>query len=324
MPVRNCGAFLQDAIESILNQTYGNLELIIVDDHTSDGSLDAIRFRDTRIIRTTNPGRGIVSALNHACFMARGAFLARMDGDDIALPARFETQVAFLEGNPEIGIVGAQVEMFSDCHGLGSGYEAYERWINDLLTPGDIQRELFIESPIPHPTAMFRRDVLAALGGYRDVQWAEDYDLWLRAYEAKILMAKPEGVLLKWRDRPNRASRTDPRYANDRFILAKCHYLSRTLMRGRNAVIWGAGPTGTKVFDSLTREGITVSGFIEVHPRRIGGRKRGVPVMPMEAVRDFGCALILGAVGSRGARSEIRAFLTSLDKQEGNDFLFVA
>lgn len=83
---------------------------------------------------------------------------------------------------------------------MGNGYRAYQDWVDALSTPARIRREIFIESPLPHPTAVMRRGVFERLGGYRHVPWAEDYDLWLRAYTAGVSMGKPLGILLHWRD----------------------------------------------------------------------------------------------------------------------------
>ncbi|UCE88660.1 MAG: glycosyltransferase, partial [Pseudomonadota bacterium] len=250
MPVRNCGALLRSAADSIIAQTWPRWELIVVDDHSSDGSPERLCGLDPRIRVVRNPGRGIVAALNAGAAAASGEFLARMDGDDIALPWRLEAQLALLGDAPDIGIAGGRVEIFGGAPQLAAGYRAYQRWINALVTPHDIAREIFIESPIPHPTAMLRRDVFDALGGYRDTPWAEDYDLWLRAFQAGVPMAKPREVVLRWRDAPARLSRTSARYSQHNFLRAKAHFLARTGLRGREAVIWGAGPTGRRLCDA--------------------------------------------------------------------------
>jgi len=324
MPVRNGGSELAEAVDSILGQTLDALELIVVDDGSTDGAAAALeRCPDPRLRLFANPGRGIVSALNFAAYKARGRFLARMDADDIALPERLQRQVELLETEPGIGIVGAEVEVFSAV-GVGEGYRAYESWINGLRSPDDIGREIFIESPIPHPTAMFQAQLFRALGGYREVPWAEDYDLWLRAHVSGVVMAKPDGVLLRWRDRDGRLSRSDPRYDIGRFIEAKAHFLARSRLRHRQAVIWGAAPTGALLFDALEKEGVETVAFIDIDPKKIGGRKRGRPVLPAEAAAEVAPALIVGAVGSRGARADIRASLNLFGMHEGEDYLFAA
>lgn len=323
LPVRNGNAWLIEAVSSILGQTLGKLELIVIDDGGNEAILPGLP-RDPRIRLIGNRGRGIVAALNSGAAVARAELLARMDADDIALPERLERQIDLLEREPELGIVGARVAIFTEAGAPAGGYRTYQDWINSLNTADAIAREIFVESPIPHPTAIIRRSLFERLGGYHDTPWAEDYDLWLRAHATDVAMAKPDGILLRWRDHDGRLSRTDRRYTRAGFTRAKAHYLARTRLRRRAAVIWGAAPTGAALHDALIAEGVRVTGFIDIDPRKIGGRKRGKPVWSPTAVAELDGELILGAVGARGARASIRSALAGLGKREGTDFLMTA
>ena len=269
-------------------------------------------------------GNGVVAAMKTGYTLAQGMYIARMDADDVAFPDRLCKQLNYLKQNPDIGIAGAQVKIISDS-GVDQGFQLYETWLNQLCEPADIERELFIESPIPNPTAFFRREIYEQLQGYQDPEWAEDYDMWLRAFAAGIKMGKPEGVLLHWREHENRLTHKDSRYANKLFMKAKAYYLAHSShLSNRKAVIWGAGPTGTYFHDILVQHNVEVDAFIEVNARQIGGKKRGLPVVHFDAASQYTDALIIGAVGSRGAREEIRQVLTGMGKQEGRDFLFAA
>lgn len=324
MPVRNGGAWLNAAVESILGQSLAQLELILVDDHSEDRAIERLTADDPRLRVLISEGRGVSSAFNTGFSQASGAFVARMDADDIALPARLERQVEYLESKPEVGICGACVEIFTEGE-LAGGNRRYQAWLNSCRTPQAIHREIFIESPIPNPTAMFRREVLEKLGGFADPDWPEDYDLYLRADELGIGMGKPEPVLLRWREHENRLTRSDDRYSLEQFQAAKAHYLARGRLPGRGSVvIWGAGPSGQLIHDLLRAEDVDIAGFLEVHPRRIGGQKRGLPVWPIEQVDELEDQLVLVAVGAAGARQEIRQFMQAREKEEGADYLFVA
>lgn len=320
LPVRNGGDDLLAAVESLARQDYPHLEILLVDDHSHDGAPQRAAALDPRVRLVSSPGRGIVAALNAGAAAARGEVLARMDADDIAHPRRIGTQVALLAARPELGIVGAQVE----AAGGAGGWRRYVDWINGLTEPDHIAREIFVESPIPHPTAVMRRDVFRRLGGYRDTPWPEDYDLWLRAWAAGVAMAKPEGVLLTWRDHPGRLSRASDRYGARAFHRARAHFLARTLLARRPAVVWGAGPTGRDLADALMDEGVEVCAFIDIHPRRVGGTKRGRPVRGPELALRAAPALIVVAVGAPGAREEIRAWCAAHGLAEGTDFIFAA
>lgn len=330
LPVRNARRWLQEAVDSILSQTFESLELIVVDDHSGDGGIARLRRDDARLRIVENKGRGVSAAFNTGFEQSRGAFVARMDADDIALPIRLETQWRYLRGQQDVDLCGGCVEIFVDS-GPGEsarpagGTQRYERWLNRCRSPRAIRNALFVESPIPNPTAFFRREALARLGGYRDPDWPEDYDLYLRADRSGMRMGKPDEVLLRWREHDQRLTRTDSRYDRARFQAAKAHHLARGRLAAEgDLVIWGAGPGGRLMHDLLVDEGVKVSGFIDVHPRRIGGSKRGLPVWAVDAVADLEGCYIVVAVGATGARPRIRAFLAEQGRVEGQDYLFVS
>ena len=333
LPVHNAGAYLADAIFSILNQNNVLLELIIVNDHSSDQAINQLPpalSADPRVKIVDAVKRGVVAAMKTGFEHAQGEYIARMDADDIALPDRLAKQYDYLQQHPDIGIAGGQVKIFSE-HGVAEGFSLYEKWLNQLCSPEDIERELFVESPIPNPTAFFRREVYEALGGYHDPEWAEDYDMWLRAHAMGIKMGKPESVLLHWRDHQQRLTHCDSRYDNKLFMKAKACHLAHNhdYLKKRKAIIWGTGPNGIYLFDILKQNNVEVEAFIEVNPRRIGGVKRGLPVIHFSDIAQYTdndpvSALIIGAVGARGAREEMRKALLDMGKREGRDFLFAA
>lgn len=323
MPVHNAGEYLLEAVDSILQQSYDNLELILVDDHSTDKAVENLPCRDARIKKIASIKRGVVHAMQQGAQQAQGDYIARMDADDLALPQRLEVQLEFLNQQPNVGIVAAQVEIFSDQQ-LGDGFQLYQGWLNSVCSPQQIRRELFIESPLPNPTVMFRREVYQQLGGYHDSDWAEDYDCWLRANAMNIRMAKPGGILLRWRDHGSRLTRTDARYSLENFMRAKVHYLATSLLDNKKVVIWGTGPTGIQLHDLLQEQDISIDGFIDIHPRRIGGQKRQLPVWQMDIVDELRDCIIVCAVGSRGAREEIRGYLNNRQLTEGEEYIFVA
>ena len=323
LPVHNGGNYLADAVFSILSQSFRKLELLLVDDHSNDTAIAGLDAADERLRILSAKQAGVAAAFNYGLERARGKFIARMDADDLSLPERLKRQLHYLEFHPEVDICGGCVEIFSD-QALGAGNLRYQNWLNSCRSPEKIHRELFIESPIPNPTALFRRDAIDRLGGYRDPDWPEDYDLFLRADSAGMRMGKPDGVVLRWREHPQRLTRSDPRYDIARFQAAKAHFLVSQRLHGRPLVIWGAGPTGRLMHDLLESEGAAINGFLEVHPRRIGGSKRGLPVWPVDHVSELKDELVLVAVGAAGAREEIGAYMLERGKKEGSDYLFVA
>ncbi len=192
LPVYNAGAFVDDAVQSILAQTFTDFELLCIDDGSTDGSvarLDQLAVGDSRIRVIHQPNAGLVQTLNRGIAEARGELIARMDADDIALPDRLAKQVAFLDQHPAVAVVGGAAAFFN-AKGLTGQVLAHP------AEPEAIRVALAVDSAIVHPAAVIRRSALAAVGGYRQpFTDAEDYDLWLRLAEKFDLANLPDIVL---------------------------------------------------------------------------------------------------------------------------------
>ncbi len=325
LPCRDAAATLGEALSSLRAQTYRDFEVVAVDDGSVDETPHLLRewaSRDDRIRITSTKPSGIVAALRTSAESARGKLLARMDADDVALPERLERQVALLDGQAALAACGTGVRYIPD-HLVRDGARRYEQWINGVVEPREIERDLFVECPIPHPTLMVRGDALERVGGYRDMGWPEDYDFVLRLWEAGLRMGKVADVLLEWRERPDRLSRTDPRYSEDAFRRCKVHYLSARIA-GRPVVVWGAGPVGKAFARALQEEGHEVAAFVELDPRKIGQEIHGAPVIAPSAIGEYRSAYVLAAVGSADARAEIRAALSEAGFNEPEQCCAVA
>ena len=202
-----------------------------------------------------------------------------MDADDRMRPDRLARQAALLDARPDISVAGSLVEIFAEG-AVGEGMKVYQAWLNSLVEPGDIAREIFIESPIAHPSAMVRRDELFELGRYRDAGWPEDYDLWLRYHAAGRRFAKVPEVLLYWREHGDRLTRTDPRYSVENFLRVKAHFLVNGPLQDRDGlIVWGAGQTGRRLTRHIVRMGRPIDAFVDISPRKIGNRMREAPVI---------------------------------------------
>jgi hypothetical protein len=200
----------------------------------------------------------------------------------------------------------------------------YVEWTNGLLDHASMSHGLYVDAPLVHPSVMLRRAVLETLGGYREFDGPEDFDLWLRAHEHGFRFSKLPEVLLQWRDTPGRLTRTDARYRAERFQALKIEALGRRLLVGKRAVVvWGAGPIGKSWARALQASGHQVQAFVEVHPRRLGRSILGVPVVPVPAAALRG-PLHIAAVGQPGARQRILFEMSRLGLVEGRDFLAVA
>ncbi len=152
MPVRNGGEYLGEAVDSILAQTHENLELLLIDDHSTDRALARLDKSDPRLKILSSNGRGLVDACNTGFALSKGDFIARMDADDISLPERFRLQLAYLDANQAVDISGCCVDIFSQP-GIQGGLRRYRDWLNSVREPEQVHQQIFIESPLPNPTS---------------------------------------------------------------------------------------------------------------------------------------------------------------------------
>lgn len=179
MTVYNGGAYLRPAIDSILCQDTDDFELVVVDDGSTDGSTELLEgLTDPRVALVQAPHAGLVTALNLGIAKARGAYIARMDADDIARPDRLRVQSAYLDSHPEIGILCSNVRIING-EGRVTGRQQARIDSRSKLREGLLYRAAM--KPIIHPSVMMRREVVERLGGYREFSSAEDRDFWLRA-----------------------------------------------------------------------------------------------------------------------------------------------
>jgi glycosyltransferase involved in cell wall biosynthesis len=326
MPVRNEERLLPAALDSISRQTLSDWELVVVDDGSDDGTLDILEEaaqRDPRMRSMRSPCRGLAAALNLGLDACRAPLVARMDGDDISHPLRLELQTAFMQSHPAIGLTCTAFRHFSRT-GLRSGMLAYEVWQNSLDTHDRILRDIFVESPFVHPSVMFRKEEVLSVGGYRDMGWAEDYDLWLRLASAGTRFARLPRVLFFWRDHPERATRTLPDYTAAAFRACKLHHLQQGFLKGVDGVtLAGAGLEGRAWFRTLQAEGVCVVRWIDVDPRKIGRTLHGAPVVAAGEVKAEDVDKMLVTVGTKGARDLVRKWAKGVGFAEGKDFVCV-
>ncbi|HEY2374036.1 MAG TPA: glycosyltransferase [Gaiellaceae bacterium] len=176
LPVRDGGSHLEQAVESILGQTFDDLELVAVDDGSTDETpriLSALAARDRRVRVQRLEPTGLVAALNAGIGQARGVYVARMDADDVSLPRRLELQVAELDARPALGVLGTQVRYINAG---GSAIGVWRLPVGEAL----VRWSLFFGTALAHPSVMARRELLVAHVYRAEAPHAEDYDLWAR------------------------------------------------------------------------------------------------------------------------------------------------
>lgn len=259
MPVFNAALYLEECLDSILSQTEQDWELIAIDDHSTDHSLQILlnyQEKDHRIHILKNSNKGIIPALRLAFSQSRGAWITRMDADDKMTADRLSRmkQQLLTHGMGHLAIGG--VKYFSAGR-LGNGYQRYEVWLNGLTRSGNNFKEIYKECVIPSPCWMVYKEDLEVVGAFEPDTYPEDYDLCFRFYQKGLKVIPEEKILHYWRDYAVRSSRTDPHYADQAFIHIKVDYfLALDWNETKNLVLWGAGKKGKRIAEKLHKKGI--------------------------------------------------------------------
>ena len=327
LPCYNAESTLDEALTSLAEQSYGDFEVICLDDGSQDSTPAILKKwgqKDPRFIPVRKKHQGIVKAANSGLSLSRAPIILRMDADDRCHPDRVILQREFLLENPDVDVVGSLVEGFPKDQ-VGEGFQLYYQWLNSLIQHKDICREIFIESPLANPSTAFRKSWIEEMGGYQDRGWPEDYDLWLRAYLGGTKFAKIPRVLLEWREHPDRLTHIDSRYSLENFLRAKAYYLALGPAKNRDAVIlWGAGMTGRRLSKHLVKEGLPLVGFIDIDPKKIGRTRRGKPILSPDDLpkiwKEYQNPILLTAVRARFAAPLIKSRLDERGLVEGQDW----
>ncbi len=319
IPVYNGAPFLGDALESVLAQEGApDFEIVTADDGSADATpalLERFVRRDARIRALRLPHGGIAKTLSAGLEACRAPYVCRLDADDLMPPGRLAAQTAFLETNPGVTAVSGMVVHEPHPEIPSDGMANYVAWMNRQKTHEEMLAAIWTDSPVAHPSVMFRRDAVLEAGGYASVPWPEDTDLWFRLLLRGRRFAKLDTGVLCWRDHGSRLTRTDNgHYGPAAQAAMKAHYLPRFFPRAarHGVTVIGAGPFGKRLAKSLAAGGVRVNRFVDVDPRKIGSSRLGIPVLSARDLRPDDGDLLVSAVGTPGARELIRSELAGL------------
>lgn len=325
LPFRNAERTLDIAIASITGQSFMDWELLLIDNASSDASREVTErcaAQDLRIRVIDEPAIGIAYALNTGLQHAQGRYIARMDADDISHPERLAEQVAYMDAHPEVGVLGTCTR-FATTVEKSNGMRWFVQWQNAILSPHDHYVKRFVDAPLAHPTAMFRRELVKQYGGYSTGPLPEDHELWLRWMDAGVRFAKLPEELLTWNDHAQRLSRTHTNYSTEAFFRIKAQWLAKWLHRklnGRPVIIAGTSNICRERARLLEAEGIAISAFTDVKPREVPG----YAFVAHNELPPSGEAFIVSFISQRGTGDRIAEFLVSRDLVEGEDFVLAA
>jgi len=330
LPVWNAAATLDAALHSLRDQRPApgaplpDYEIVAVDDGSTDGTQALLtlwsapdrlgsRLRSLRLAH-----KGVAAALTAGLEVARGRLIARMDADDTAHPQRLALQAAHLYAKPALSLSASRVAFGGDNR-LAHGFAHFVDRQNDVLSPEDIARARFRDTPVCHPSVMFRREAVDRWGGYRDGNFPEDWELWLRWLDAGALMEKLPQTLLTWNDAPTRATRADPRYSRPACDRLRAVWLARHLARANpfHPTVWvvGGGRMARHRLAPLWERGPRPAAYIDIDPKKIGNRVDGVRVVGRDAAPPPGHGFLLNALTAHGAAEEAAQWLDAAGYQ---------
>jgi glycosyltransferase involved in cell wall biosynthesis len=326
LPFFNAENTLATAVESILKQTFTSFEVLLVNNNSADNSFSiAQEFagKDSRIRLLNETKQGVDHAMNCGLENSRGRFIARMDADDISHQDRLEKQVRFLNENSETCLVGSYVKYVPHSSGTG-GFKRFVNWVNSFHTSEEIERYRFVEIPVVNPTILFRRECFEKLGGCRQGDFPEDYEMQLRFLDAGVKMAKLPEPLLEWHDYSTRLTRTDDRYTTEAFFRVKAEYFKKWSVQNNpfhpEIWVWGAGRKTRKRARLLEKEGLKIQGFIDI----VKGKTSKKTTLHFSEIPKPGEMFIVPMVMKYGAQELIRKNLKERYYEEGKDFIFLA
>jgi glycosyltransferase involved in cell wall biosynthesis len=257
MPYKNAGPWIEETIQSILNQTFKDWELIAIDDHSTDDSAEIVkRFgsKDHRIHSIANPGTGIISALQAGLNESHGEFITRMDADDIMPESRLALMLENLESAPPKTIVTGKVRYFGEYE-VSEGYRKYEKWLNDRILRQDHYDHIYRECVIASPNWITRKNDLIKYSIFENLEYPEDYSMVFLWFEHGFNIVSIDEITLDWREHPQRTSRNSDIYSQASFFELKMNWFRKFNNLEQHSIgIIGAGSKGKLLMSQLPDE----------------------------------------------------------------------
>jgi glycosyltransferase involved in cell wall biosynthesis len=323
LPFYENGEELDDAIASITNQTFRDWELLLINNNATpvaEAIADNWAANDCRIKQLYEPKQGIAHALNLGLKNVAGHYIARMDGDDISFAGRLAKQVKFLDDHPAISVVSTQTAFASEL-ARSEGYQFFTQWQNSIITNDAHYLARFIESPIAHPTVMFRKKLIDDFGGYDTGCVPEDYELWLRWFSSGVGFYKIPEPLVFWSDHEQRISRNHAHYSKGAFFKMKIRYLAKwvqkTVAHKRRIVVCGSGKNSRKRAQLLQNEGVPIFGFTDVKI----SRNRTIHFIPFAELTNPDEWFVINFISQRGVGEAVKKYFTGKGFRDGIDFI---
>lgn len=323
LPFRDAEESLEKAVESVMAQDEAcNLIMVMNQEHSEAAERILKLYENRQITCIKESHKGIVPALNAGLRAVNTPYVARMDADDEMLPGRLKAQCDFLDTHPNVHLITGKVR-YGGNSAEQSGYRIFVDQLNALNTPKQLYHFRFVESPFAHPAVCFRFEETYRSGLYREGNFPEDYELWLRWYAEKgpNMAACLQQEVLIWHDRQERLSRKHPAYSQEAFDSIRLPHLAQWLKAAIGTrmpiLIAGGGKLAKRKIRKLQEHGLVISAFSDLIPRTI----EGLPFILWRDLPQARSYFVVSLVSNRNSRYEIAAVLESKGYQMGLDFI---
>ena len=323
IPFRNADHVLKRAVDSVLTQDI-SFELVLVENQNQRSNLaKKLAANHPQIKLVHEPQVGIVHALNTGLKHCSCEYIARMDADDEMLPGRLRKQSEYLDANPHSMLVSGMVVY--RCEGITEGgYSVYVDQINSINSSEDIRKYRFIESPVAHPSVMFRRSAIDREPLYKEGSFPEDYELWLHWLEKNPEgFAKISDDVLVWHDSGQRLSRNHPAYNEEAFTHLRLAYLIRYLRLNHSdkpILIAGVGKKARRKIRFLQDAGINIKAITDLCRRNLDD----LQFIDWNDLPEPGKFFLVSLVSNRGSWRAIEAHLHAFNYRNEIDFILGA
>jgi glycosyltransferase involved in cell wall biosynthesis len=327
MAVKDTAPYLPECIDSIIQQTYQNWELIAVNDHSSDETpaiLKRYSEQDARVRYYDSNKPKLIPTLQVAYAQVKGELINRMDSDDRMPLDKIEVLVNEWLKHGKGTVIAGGTEHFVEEGEVGDGFLKYEKWLNEVARSSSHYQEIYKECVIPSHCWIIHKDDFDAVDAFNPLVYPEDYDLCFRFYRHGLKIVGIDKILHFWRDRSNRISRTWDEYKDNRYFDLKLRFfyeLDRD--RSRPLVLWGAGRNG-KDMAKLIQSYKDSFHWVCDNDRKIGKDIYDVRMEHFNVVPKLDRPQIIIVVSSPDGKIEISEQLTQWEKKPVEDFWFFA
>lgn len=325
MAVQDTEPYLPECLDSILEQSYENWELVAVNDHSTDRTwtiLQEYAKKDLRIRVFNGSAYKLIPILKEAYTHVTGELVNRMDSDDRMPHNKLEILVNKWMEYGKGHVIAGGTQHFVDEGEVGDGFLRYEKWLNLIATNGLHKQEIYKECVIPSHSWIIHREDFEKVGGFDPVVYPEDYDLCFRFYAHDLVIIGIPDILHFWRDRSNRISRTWEEYKDNRYFDLKLSYFYKLDRQPeRPLVVWGAGRNGK----DLVKRILEYENYIHWtcdNPNKIGHNIYGQILRSKKILPELPDPQILVAVSSPDEAKMIRKELEGMGKKPISDFWF--